>query len=197
MVKEKETIKKKAPAKKKPAVKAVKKEKVEKVEELEKVEPIEIVKAVEPEEVKEDVEIEEDIIVPERTGSEYYEGVGRRKTSVARVRLYNKKNGLAIINGKKLEEYFPTETLQKTVMSPLDKMKSLDRFEIKVSVRGGGINSQSEAIRHGISRALVVFNIEYKKRLRKAGLLTRDSRMKERKKPGLKRARRAPQWSKR
>jgi len=191
MVKEKETTKKKAPAKKKPAVKAVKKEKVEKVE------PIEVIKAVEPEEVKEVVEAEEDIIVPERTGSEYYEGVGRRKTSVARVRLYNKKNGLAIINGKKLEEYFPTETLQKTVMSPLDKMKSLDRFEIKVSVKGGGISSQSEAIRHGISRALVVFNIEYKKRLRKAGLLTRDSRMKERKKPGLKRARRAPQWSKR
>jgi small subunit ribosomal protein S9 len=187
MVKEKETIKKKAPAKKKAAAKTVKKEKVEKVK---------VVKPVEIEEVKE-VETEEDFVVPERTGSEYYEGVGRRKTSVARVRLYNKKNGLVIVNGKKLEEYFTTETLQKTVMSPLDKMKSLDRFEIKVMVRGGGINSQSEAIRHGISRALVIFNGEYKKRLRKAGLLTRDSRMKERKKPGLKRARRAPQWSKR
>ncbi|HOC53824.1 MAG TPA: 30S ribosomal protein S9 [Candidatus Pacearchaeota archaeon] len=140
---------------------------------------------------------EKEIIIPEKTGSEYYEGTGRRKTSIARVRLYNKKNGLVNINGKKLEEYFSTETLQKTVISPLDKMKSMDRFEIKVLVKGGGINSQAEAIRHGIARALVVFNLEYKKRLRKAGLLTRDSRMKERKKFGLKRARRAPQWSKR
>lgn len=133
----------------------------------------------------------------EKNSSQYFQGVGRRKTSVARVRLYNKKNGLVVVNGKKLEEYFLTETLQKTVISPLDKMKSLDKFEINVLVRGGGINSQAEAIRHGISRALVIFNEEYKKRLRKAGLLTRDSRMKERKKFGLKRARRAPQWSKR
>jgi small subunit ribosomal protein S9 len=139
----------------------------------------------------------EEIVVPEKNGSEYYESVGRRKTSIARVRLYNKKNGTVNINGKKLEDYFSTEMLQKTVISPLDKMKSMDRFEIKVIVKGGGINSQAEAVRHGISRALVIFNSEYKKRLRKSGLLTRDSRMKERKKFGLKRARRAPQWSKR
>jgi small subunit ribosomal protein S9 len=82
--------------------------------------------------------------------------------------LYNKKNGSASINGKKLEQYFLTEALQKTAISPLDKMKSLDRFEIKVVVKGGGINSQAEAVRHGIARALVVFNQEYKKRLRKA-----------------------------
>ncbi len=176
MVKEKEeTIKKKAPAKKR------------------------VVKKKEEEvliETPEEVEVVEEKI-PERSSSEYCQGVGRRKTSVARVRLYSKKNGLVSVNGKKLEQYFTTETLQKTVMSPLDKMKSLDKFEIKVIVKGGGINSQAEAIRHGISRALVVFNEEYKKRLRKAGLLTRDSRMKERKKFGLKRARRAPQWSKR
>lgn len=128
---------------------------------------------------------------------EYFEGTGRRKTSVARVRLYNKKSGLVTINDKKLEEYLPTEALQKTALSALDKMKSLDRFEVKVVVRGGGINSQAEAIRHGIARALVVSNAEYKKRLKKSGFLTRDSRMKERKKFGLKRARRAPQWSKR
>ncbi len=146
--------------------------------------------------IKEKEEIVEEKIV-EKDSSQYFEGVGRRKTSVARVRLYSKKNGLVFVNGKKIEDYFSTETLQKTVISPLDKMKSLDKFEIKVLVRGGGINSQAEAIRHGISRALVVFNEEYKKRLRKAGLLTRDSRMKERKKFGLKRARRAPQWSKR
>ncbi|MDD3170322.1 MAG: 30S ribosomal protein S9 [Candidatus Paceibacterota bacterium] len=129
--------------------------------------------------------------------AEYFEGTGRRKTSVARVRLYNKKSGLVTINDKKLEEYFPTEALQKTALSALDKMKSLDRFEVRVVVRGGGINSQAEAIRHGIARALVVSNAEYKKRLKKSGFLTRDSRMKERKKFGLKRARRAPQWSKR
>lgn len=173
MVKEKEETIKKAPAKKR----VVKK----KVEEVETPEEVEVVKEK----------------TVEKSGSEYYQGVGRRKTSVARVRLYNKKNGSVSVNEKKLEQYFTTETLQKTVMSPLDKMKSLDKFEIKVIVRGGGINSQAEAIRHGISRALVVFNEEYKKRLRKAGLLTRDSRMKERKKFGLKRARRAPQWSKR
>lgn len=169
MVKEKEEkTKKKAPAKKR----VVKKKEVEEA-------------------------VQEKPIVKEKNGAEYYEGVGRRKTSVARVRLYNKKNGSASINGKKIEQYFLTEALQKTAISPLDKMKSLDRFEIKVVVKGGGINSQAEAVRHGIARALVVFNQEYKKRLRKAGLLTRDSRMKERKKFGLKRARRAPQWSKR
>ncbi len=128
---------------------------------------------------------------------EYFEATGRRKTSVARVRLYNKKSGLVTINEKKLEQYLPTEALQKTALSALDKMKSLDRFEVMVVVRGGGISSQAEAIRHGIARALVLSNSEYKKRLKKSGFLTRDSRMKERKKFGLKRARRAPQWSKR
>jgi small subunit ribosomal protein S9 len=174
MVKEKQETTKKAP------VKRVVKKKVEE-KEVETPKEVEVVKEK----------------TSEKSSSEYYQGVGRRKTSVARVRLYNKKNGSVSINQKKLGQYFTTETLQKTVMSPLDKMKSLDKFEIKVVVKGGGINSQAEAIRHGISRALVVFNEEYKKRLRKAGLLTRDSRMKERKKFGLKRARRAPQWSKR
>jgi len=168
MVKEKaKETKKKAPAKKKPVVKKVKKPKEEKAE------------------------------VAPKISAEYFEGTGRRKTSMARVRLYNKKSGLAIVNNKKLEEYFPTEALQKTALSALDKMKSLDRFEVRVVVRGGGMNSQAEAVRHGIARALVVSNLEYKKRLKKSGFLTRDSRMKERKKFGLKRARRAPQWSKR
>ncbi|MDD5696730.1 MAG: 30S ribosomal protein S9 [Candidatus Pacebacteria bacterium] len=134
---------------------------------------------------------------PKTTGVEYFEGTGRRKTSMARVRLYNKKSGLVVVNNKKFEEYFPTEALQKTALSALDKMKSLDRFEVRIVVRGGGMNSQAEAVRHGIARALVVSNAEYKKRLKKSGFLTRDSRMKERKKFGLKRARRAPQWSKR
>jgi small subunit ribosomal protein S9 len=87
--------------------------------------------------------------------------------------------------------------LQKIVSSSLERMKSNGRFRITIIVRGGGISSQAEAVRHGITRALVVFNPEYRKRLRKAGFLTRDSRKKERKKFGLKRARRAPQWSKR
>jgi len=135
--------------------------------------------------------------IPKKTSGEYLQGTGRRKTSVARVRLYEKKNGGMIVNDKRLEEYFPTEALQKTALSALDKMKSLDRFEMKVVVRGGGLSSQAEAIRHGVARALVLYDSEYKKRLKKAGFLTRDSRMKERKKFGLRRARRAPQWSKR
>lgn len=135
--------------------------------------------------------------MPKKTSGEYLQGTGRRKTSVARVRLYEKKDGGMIVNGKKVEEYFPTETLQKTALSALDKMKSLDRFEVRVVVKGGGLSSQAEAIRHGVSRALILHDPEYKKRLKKAGFLTRDSRMKERKKFGLKRARRAPQWSKR
>ena len=135
--------------------------------------------------------------VVQKTSGTYWQGTGRRKTSVARVRLYDKKNGEMIVNNKKLEEYFPTETLQKTALSALDKMKSLDRFEVKVVVKGGGLSSQAEAIRHGIARALVLYDSEYKKRLKKSGFLTRDSRMKERKKFGLKRARKAPQWSKR
>jgi len=87
--------------------------------------------------------------------------------------------------------------LQALALASLDKMKSLDRFKVTATVKGGGVNAQAEAVRHGIARALVVFNADYRKRLRKAGFLTRDPRMKERKKPGLRRARRAPQWSKR
>ncbi|MFA5012984.1 MAG: 30S ribosomal protein S9 [Candidatus Paceibacterota bacterium] len=123
--------------------------------------------------------------------------MGRRKTAVARVRLYTKGDKKIFVNGKPIEDYFKMSNHQKIVNSSLDKMKSEGRFRITVVVRGGGINSQAEAVRHGITRALVIFNPEYRKRLRKAGYLTRDPRMKERKKFGLKRARRAPQWSKR
>ena len=127
----------------------------------------------------------------------YFEGTGRRKTSIARVRLYTKGDKDIEVNGVDFKKYFMTPSLQTTVLDSLDKMKSLGRFKVIVVVNGGGINSQAEAVRHGIARALVVFNPEYRKRLRKAGFLTRDPRMKERKKFGLKRARKAPQWSKR
>jgi len=131
----------------------------------------------------------------------YYEAVGRRKTAVARVRLFTKHPfGVAesfLVNKKPLSHYFPTPELQKTVASPLEIMKCLDKFQILTTVKGGGLSSQAEALRHGISRALTLFNPNFRKRLKKAGFLKRDPRMKERKKFGLKRARRAPQWQKR
>lgn len=130
--------------------------------------------------------------------TKYLKGLGRRKTSTARIRLFNNEEGENFsVNGKPLEKYFPTLELQKTVLSPFEKMSCLGQFDVKVLVNGGGLNSQAEAIRNGIAKALVLFNPEFRKRLKKAGYLTRDSRMRERKKFGLKRARRAPQWQKR
>lgn len=129
---------------------------------------------------------------PER----YYEAVGRRKTATARVRLYTKGQGI-VVNGKDYKEYFSTDLLQKIAESSLKKMKSLDRFKITAKVLGGGLKSQAEAVRHGTARVLVKFNEDFGKRLKRAGYLTRDPRMKERKKPGLKRARKGPRWSKR
>lgn len=127
----------------------------------------------------------------------YFEAVGRRKTATARVRLFTKGEKTFLVNEKPLEEYFPTMELQQVARVSLKKMKSLDRFGVKVRAKGGGLHAQAEAVRHGIARALVLFNPDYRKRLKRAGLLTRDSRMRERKKFGLKRARRAPQWQKR
>lgn len=127
----------------------------------------------------------------------YFQAVGRRKTSVARVRLFGKGDKSIKVNEKDYKEYFPTLELQQIVEAPLNKMKIEEKFRVTAKVQGGGVHSQAEAVRHGISRGLVKFNEDFKKRLRKAGFLTRDSRMRERKKPGLKRARRAPQWSKR
>lgn len=131
------------------------------------------------------------------TRGRYFEGIGKRKTSVARVRLFTKGEKDFLINKKPYQEYFTTLDLRQKAFSALDKMKCQDKFRIVVQVRGGGVNSQAEAVRHGIARALVVFNSEFRKRLRRAGLMTRDSRKRERKKFGLKRARRAPQWQKR
>jgi small subunit ribosomal protein S9 len=101
------------------------------------------------------------------------------------------------VNGKPINAYFPSFELQQIVGVALEKMNCLGKFSVSVNVKGGGFHAQAEAVRHGISRALVIFNQDFRRRLKKAGFLTRDPRMRERKKFGLKRARRAPQWQKR
>ncbi|KIR02983.1 SSU ribosomal protein S9p (S16e) [Lachnospiraceae bacterium TWA4] len=123
-------------------------------------------------------------------------GTGRRKTSVARVYLVP-GTGNITINKRTLDEYFGLETLKVVVRQPLTATETLDKYDVLVNVHGGGFTGQAGAIRHGISRALLKVDAEYRPTLKKAGFLTRDPRMKERKKPGLKAARRAPQFSKR
>ena len=129
-------------------------------------------------------------------GKPYFYGTGRRKSSVARVRVYN-GTGKIIINDRDIEDYFGLETLKLIVRQPLALTDTLDKFDIVCRVGGGGVTGQAGAIRHGISRALLQYNEELRPELKKAGFLTRDPRMKERKKYGLKGARRAPQFSKR
>ena len=123
-------------------------------------------------------------------------GTGRRKKSIARVRLVN-GNGSITINEKTLDEYFGVETLKVIVKQPLVATNTLDKFDVICTVKGGGISGQAGAIRHGIARALLQANSEYRPILKVSGFLTRDPRMKERKKYGLKKARKAPQFSKR
>jgi small subunit ribosomal protein S9 len=125
-----------------------------------------------------------------------YRGTGRRKESVARVRLVA-GDGRIVINGRNIDEYFGLETLKAIVRQPLVLTDSVGRYDVLVSVDGGGYTGQAGAIRHGVSRALLVVDPELRPALKKAGFLTRDPRMKERKKYGLKGARRAPQFSKR
>ena len=126
----------------------------------------------------------------------YFYANGKRKTSVARVRLYENGKGEIIINDKPLTEYFFGE-LVTSVKAPLKMANALKLFDVTALVEGGGVSSQADAVRHGISKALLEYDPELRKELKKAGFLTRDSRNKERKKYGLKRARRAPQWAKR
>jgi small subunit ribosomal protein S9 len=126
----------------------------------------------------------------------YFYGTGRRKSSVARVRVYA-GNGNITINGRDIDDYFGLETLKLIVRQPLNLTDCLGKFDIVCTVAGGGVTGQAGAIRHGISRALLQYNEELRPVLKKAGFLTRDPRMKERKKYGLKAARRAPQFSKR
>ena len=125
-----------------------------------------------------------------------YQAVGRRKNAVARVRLVP-GDGKIIINKREIDNYFGLETLKMTVRQPLVLTDTLSRFDILVNVRGGGLTGQAGAIRHGISRSLCKADIDLRPALKKEGFLTRDPRMKERKKYGLKAARRAPQFSKR
>lgn len=125
-----------------------------------------------------------------------YYGTGRRKTSVARVRLLP-GNGKITINGRDIDEYFNYETLKKEVRRPLEITDTESKFDVVAKVHGGGFTGQAGALRHGISRALLKADGELRSTLKKAGFLTRDPRMKERKKYGLKGARRAPQFSKR
>ncbi len=129
--------------------------------------------------------------------NKYYSAIGRRKTAVARIRLFTQGKKEFLINNKSYKEYFPTLELQKIASDSLKIMKCLERFYISAKVKGGGFHSQAEAVRHGTARVLILFNVNFQKRLKKAGFLTRDPRMRERKKFGLKRARRAPQWQKR
>lgn len=128
--------------------------------------------------------------------SNQFYGTGRRKTSVARVRLLP-GNGSFVINGKDIEEYFGYETLKELAKSPLQLTDKLGQFDVKVNVKGGGFTGQAGAIRHGVARALLESDEELKTVLKRAGFLTRDSRKKERKKPGLKKARKSSQFSKR
>lgn len=126
----------------------------------------------------------------------YFYGTGRRKSSVARVRVYA-GSGNITINGRSLDDYFGLETLKLIVKQPLILTENADKFDVVCTVAGGGVTGQAGAIRHGLSRALLQVNAELRPILKKAGFLTRDPRMKERKKYGLKAARRAPQFSKR
>ena len=127
----------------------------------------------------------------------YFYGTGRRKSSVARVRVYENGTGSIIINGRDIDDYFGLDTLKLIVHQPLVSTDTIGKVDIICTVKGGGVTGQAGAIRHGISRALLGVNAEYRATLKAAGFLTRDPRMKERKKYGLKAARRAPQFSKR
>lgn len=126
----------------------------------------------------------------------YFYANGKRKTSVAKVRLYENGTGDIFINNKGINEYFFGELIT-SIKAPLKIANALKMFDVVAMAEGGGISSQADALRHGISKALLEYDPDLRPQLKKAGFLTRDSRVKERKKPGLKRARRAPQWAKR
>ena len=127
----------------------------------------------------------------------YHYGTGRRKSSVARVHLFPNGTGAITVNGRDIDDYFGLETLKMIVRQPLNTTGTLGKVDIVATVAGGGVSGQAGALRHGVARALLEMNPEYRPALKAAGFLTRDPRMKERKKYGLKAARRAPQFSKR
>lgn len=130
--------------------------------------------------------------------NKYIETVGRRKTAVARVRITPSDKNSYEINGKSVEAYFPVKEMQITATEAMTTSKlTTTKFKITAVIKGGGLSAQADALRHGISRALIEYDVELRGRLKKAGLLKRDPRAKERRKFGLKKARKAPQWSKR
>ena len=171
------------------------------IKEKPKKEVVKKVKKVEENQIPLEAENEGDDFLNEKElalrSDRYFEAVGRRKTAVARVRLFTKGDKDFLVNGKPYKEYFTLVDDQETAVSSMEKMKCFGKFRVTVIVRGGGRNAQAEAVRHGTARVLVDFNNNFKKRLRKVGYLTRDPRMRERKKFGLKRARKSPQWAKR
>jgi small subunit ribosomal protein S9 len=203
-VEKKETAEKKEKPAKAPRKMAVKKSVAKKTEEAPEVSVAETVQAA-AEKKREEVQIEvAKVMTPLRPKLEkYFEAVGRRKRATARVRLYtsNPQNsaeaGNIEVNSKSYKTYFPIERFWAVVEDPLKKLKSMNRFRAIVRVQGGGVHAQAEAIRHGLARALTLFDLNFRKRLKRAGFLKRDPREKERKKYGLKKARRAPQWAKR
>jgi small subunit ribosomal protein S9 len=136
---------------------------------------------------------------PEKKSERYFYAVGKRKTAIAQVRIYPESKELKgiLVNKKEVEKYFPIVRLKETAVAPLLATANLEKFAVAVRISGGGISSQAEAMRLGIARALVKFDETLKKQLRTLGYMTRDARIVERKKPGLKKARRAPQWAKR
>lgn len=127
----------------------------------------------------------------------YFEAVGRRKTAVARVRLYEKGKKDFLVNGKNIDAYFPLFGQRKRCLAPIEKTNFIEKYDVEVSVKGGGLNAQADAVCHGLARTLILLEPELRKTLRQFGYLTRDPRKRERKKFGLKSARRAPQWRKR
>lgn len=131
------------------------------------------------------------------TKEKYIEAIGRRKTSTARVRIFEASKTSFIVNGKDAKEYFKTEDQRRLIQDPIIKGKPGSKWSVRAQVSGGGIHSQAEAIRHGLSRALVLSDLELRGKLKNLGYLKRDPRAKERRKFGLKKARKAPKWSKR
>jgi small subunit ribosomal protein S9 len=177
------------------AKKIVKKEEV-----AEEIKALVFVMPASAEEIADEEEISREIAeaIKENSGKDkYFEAVGRRKTAVARVRLYTKGDKEFLVNDESYQKYFDLAEDQENAVASMKRMKCLDKFRVTVIVKGGGHSAQAEAIRHGTARVLVDFNNNFRKRLRKAGFLTRDPRMRERKKFGRKRARKSPQWAKR
>lgn len=132
-----------------------------------------------------------------KPAGKYFEAVGRRKTAVARVRLFPAKEAKYEVNGKTLEAYFPVKDHQNAALEAIASAKPAEKFHVTAKLVGGGISAQSEALRHGIARALLVYDLNLRGNLKKGGFLTRDARAKERRKFGLKKARKSPQWAKR